>query len=100
THAPAPPASGRHAPVQPSGGGTQAGRLVLSCPSWTPRTQIVRCPRNRGNFSRRFVDRLSSFGVVPRKRLEKARPKAAQDHQLMLFDRPAVVASPSRPTSS
>jgi hypothetical protein len=37
--------------LQSSGGGTQAGRLVLSCPSWTPRTQIVRCPRNRGNFT-------------------------------------------------
>jgi transposase-like protein len=32
------------------GGGTQAGRLLLSCPSWTPPTQIVRCPRNRSNF--------------------------------------------------
>src|SRR5262249_61303128 len=32
-------------------GGTQAGRLLLSCPSWTPQTQIVRCPRNRGNFT-------------------------------------------------
>jgi len=32
-----------------TGGGTQAGRLLLSCPSWTPRTQIVRCPRNRSN---------------------------------------------------
>src|SRR5215467_1756609 len=51
THAPAPPATGRRAPAQPSGGGTQAGRLLLSCPSWTPRTQIVRCPQNRGNFT-------------------------------------------------
>ena len=43
-----PPASVQHAPDRPSGDGTQAGRLVLSCPSWTLRTQIVRCPRNRG----------------------------------------------------
>jgi hypothetical protein len=28
----------------------------LSCPSWTPRTQIVRCPRNRGNFNQPFRD--------------------------------------------
>jgi len=39
TAQPAPPASGRRALAQPSGGGTQAGRLLLSCPS-----------RNRGNF--------------------------------------------------
>src|SRR5215469_13873434 len=43
-------ATGQRAPAQPAGGGTQAGRVLLSCPSWTPRTQIVRCPRNRGNF--------------------------------------------------
>ena len=41
-----------------TGGGTQAGRLLLSCPSWTPRTQIVRCPRNRGNFNQRLDQTL------------------------------------------
>src|SRR6516165_1964820 len=51
-------ASGRRAPAQPSGGGTQVGRLLLSCPSWTPRTQIVRCPRNRGNFISRLLFRF------------------------------------------
>src|SRR5260370_2887708 len=50
TPAPAPPASGQPAPVQPSADGTQARRLVLSLTSWTPPTQMCRCPRNRGNF--------------------------------------------------
>src|SRR5215467_1370886 len=41
-----------------AGGGTQVGGLLLSCPSWTPRTQIVRCPRNRGNFNHSGMDRI------------------------------------------
>src|SRR5258708_7775661 len=55
TPAPAPPASGQPAPVQPSADGTQARRLVLSLTSWTPPTQMCRCPRNRGNFTPGFL---------------------------------------------
>ncbi len=50
SHAPVPRACGQRAPTQPSDDGTQAGRLLLSWPLWTPRTQNDRCPPNRGNF--------------------------------------------------
>src|SRR5215472_16016696 len=51
TRVPAPPVYVRHVPTPPSDGGTPVGRLVCSWTSWTPRTQLVRCPQNRGNFS-------------------------------------------------
>jgi hypothetical protein len=55
----------RHVPTPPSDGGTPVDRLVCSWTSWTPRTQMVRCPQNRGNFKQilqavRFVSDVSA----------------------------------------
>jgi hypothetical protein len=42
---------GRRAPVRPSGDEIRAYRVVSSSTSWTPSTQMFRCPRNRVNFT-------------------------------------------------
>src|SRR5215831_2330731 len=93
---PALRASGRRAPAQPSGGGTQAGRLLLSCPSWTPRTQIVRCPRNRGNF-RKSPKNRGFVGILRGQKCLK-RPQPVGLNELGLHIRhPAYRPDPTIP---
>jgi Transposase IS116/IS110/IS902 family len=90
--------SGRSRGPDRGAGLTKPCRPLLSCPSWTPRTQIVRCPRNRGNFIRRptlscgrSMNALSP--EYPRRR-PPARPRVPSADRLHVSPAPSTTASP------
>lgn len=94
TVATAPPASGQTAPT----GGAPAGTEASDSASWTPFSQRMKCPPNRGNSSERRR-RVGTFARTRRGGARRFRPRsspetAGRDGKLAPVPRPSRSGRP------